>query len=47
MGGLTLNKIEAIEKIREMQNGIITVKIEDDQVVSTSIQQNDMDYREG
>lgn len=42
-----MNKIDVIQKIREIENGIITVKIEDDQVVSSSIQKHDMDYREG
>lgn len=42
-----MNKIDVIQKIREIENGIITIKIEDDQVVSSSIQKQDMDYREG
>ncbi len=42
-----MRKEDAIRKIREMDNGIITLTIEDGEIVSTSIQRQDMDYREG
>ena len=42
-----LLKSEAIRKLKEIDNGMVTVKIEDGKVVSISVQRNDMQYREG
>ncbi len=42
-----MHKEDAIRKIKEIDNGIITITIEDGKIVSTSIQRQDMDYREG
>jgi len=45
VGGLS--KEELIRKIQDIENGLITVKIEDGEIVSTSIQRQDLEYREG
>ncbi len=44
---MSLSKQEVIEKIKNTQNGIITIKIKDGKIVSLSAQKNDMQYREG
>jgi len=44
---LQTSKEEIIEKIRDIENGIVTVKIEDGEIISTSVQRQDLEYREG